>query len=180
MTYAPSSATTALIWEGSSVPEELLAELENVGLKDIQRVALLPVGTADPFSGRSFYFMENINFAYNSSVITITNGQSLWVAHYDEVNDDEDFFESKPDFTAKINWLPLQQDLDDVLLTWRFQDTPEEWRWLAHQGGDEDWVTLVPDHVEAPAWLEEGSSYGCCSVNTVDIEVGTLHVGCHA
>jgi hypothetical protein len=50
---------------------------------------------------------------------------------------------------------------------WRFCDAPEELRNLSTNGGDEDWVALIPP-ILAGEWigfLDEGTSFGCCSVD---------------
>jgi hypothetical protein len=50
---------------------------------------------------------------------------------------------------------------------WRFDDAPEELRNLSGNGGDEDWLALIPPKLgdEYIGWMEEGSAFGCCCVH---------------
>ena len=71
------------------------------------------------------------------------------------------------------------------ILVWQYSDAPGEIRELASQGGDEDWVALVPPEVNADiiTWAAEGKddAFGCCSVEYVKLDDGgTLIVGTHA
>ncbi len=38
----------------------------------------------------------------------------------------------------------LQNSLARAILVWRFEDAPEEFRRLSQNGGDEDYVVLIP------------------------------------
>lgn len=167
------SPTAAVVWERSSVPVSLLAALDAAGFDDVERVAMMPEGNLRAYD--KFWFMGSPPFATEANAALLPNGTSLWVSHSSGLPDDDD-----EELVIEVDWTPGAEDLAGALLVWRFQDTPEDWKWSAHQGGDEDWVTLVPDGVDAPSWLDEGSSYGCCSVEQVVVEVGTLHVGCHS
>ena len=69
------------------------------------------------------------------------------------------------------------------ILVWQYCDAPEEIKELASQGGDEDWVALVPPETiaENVCWMEEGTPFGCCSVIYIKSEDGgTTVVGTHA
>jgi hypothetical protein len=35
-----------------------------------------------------------------------------------------------------------------VIKVWRFQDAPQRLRKLSRHGGDEDWIVLVPKHLD--------------------------------
>lgn len=72
---------------------------------------------------------------------------------------------------------------------WRFEDAPEELSIKSINGGDEDWVALIPvDFVEKhgiPNFLDEGGSFGVCSVDKFkkvyyEKEVYTMLIGSHA
>jgi len=69
-----------------------------------------------------------------------------------------------------------------LIKIWRFWDAPEEYRKLSNHGGDEDWVAFVPDSLkdEYIGFLEEGTSFGCCSVSEHSIPGGTILIGAHA
>lgn len=47
---------------------------------------------------------------------------------------------------------------------WRFEDAPNRIRRLSPHGGDEDWVALVPELMDTPMWMHEGTPFGFCSV----------------
>ncbi len=69
---------------------------------------------------------------------------------------------------------------------WRFEDAPEELRQKSTNGGDEDWIALVPaeyyEEVEPYLpWLEEGHGFGYCSVDVTKLLNGDyLYIGSHA
>ena len=70
------------------------------------------------------------------------------------------------------------------ILVWRFHEAPEEIKQLANQGGDEDWIALVPPEMAKGtyiSWAESGTGFGCCSVNEIPLDDGgRILVGCHA
>jgi len=51
---------------------------------------------------------------------------------------------------------------------YRFEDVPKEWQdVLCQNGGDEDWLAVVPgkyrdDYLN---WITDSPSFGCCCVN---------------
>lgn len=65
---------------------------------------------------------------------------------------------------------------------WPFHSAPESFRFFMHQGGDEDWVALVPpaiadDHI---GWLEM-PAFGVCDVAEKWLPCGArLVVATHA
>jgi len=71
---------------------------------------------------------------------------------------------------------------DKTIRIWRFYDAPQEYQGLSTYYGDEDWVAFVPDSLkdEYIGFLEEGSSFGCCSVSEHSIPGGTILIGAHA
>lgn len=68
---------------------------------------------------------------------------------------------------------------------WAWSDAPEELKQLSRNGGDEDWVALLPPKFkdEWISWMESGSSFGCCSVDNYEhpeLPNYTIRIGCHA
>ena len=71
----------------------------------------------------------------------------------------------------------------EPIKVWDWDDAPEEYRALSQNGGDEDWVALVPPHYSARyiSWMESGSSFGCCSVYDYPLPDGSIvRIGAHA
>jgi len=67
---------------------------------------------------------------------------------------------------------------------WRFQDAPEELRNLSTNGGDEDWLALIPPLLcgEWIGWIDSGA-FGCCSVDTYnhpELPGYVVRIGSHA
>lgn len=67
---------------------------------------------------------------------------------------------------------------------WRWEDAPSEFK-IAGNGGDEDWLALIPPTLadEYIPWLEEGTSFGCCTVverEHPEMPGWIVKVGCHA
>jgi len=66
---------------------------------------------------------------------------------------------------------------------WRFDDAPKEYRDMSRNGGDEDWVAVVPSNYvnEYLGFLAEGTSFGCCAVDEFMLDDGSkLLIGSHA
>jgi hypothetical protein len=66
---------------------------------------------------------------------------------------------------------------------WKWTQAPKEYRALSMHGGDEDWVALVPQELiqESIGWMEEGTSFGCCSVSEHPLPSGdVVRIGAHA
>lgn len=68
---------------------------------------------------------------------------------------------------------------------WRFEDAPEELQALSRNGGDEDWIALIPPKLADKyiGWLEEGQSFGCCTVEVhthPELPGYEVRIGCHA
>lgn len=71
------------------------------------------------------------------------------------------------------------------MTVWRFEDAPEEYQKLSTNGGDEDWLVLIPAQIvdkifyyeDMPYWMEK---MGCCSVDKYPLENGDIVViGAH-
>jgi hypothetical protein len=72
-------------------------------------------------------------------------------------------------------------NLPEHIKIFAFYDAPEELRMLSQNGGDEDWIAIIPPRWQVPAFLEEGGSFGCCTVQEAQHWSGcTILIGCHA
>ncbi len=49
-------------------------------------------------------------------------------------------------------------------------------------GGDEDWVAFIPDTLKNidPAWMWEGTAFGCCTVIEEKVLGGIVKIGAHS
>lgn len=68
---------------------------------------------------------------------------------------------------------------------WRFEDAPEELRYLSTNGGDEDWVALIPPKLVDSylPWMDEGTSFGCFRVHCYhhpELPEYEVRIGCHS
>ena len=68
---------------------------------------------------------------------------------------------------------------------WPFHLAYKELQDLSTNGGDEDWVAVIPDYLEdlQLPWMAEGSAFGCCCVNEYDhptIKGYKVRIGCHS
>lgn len=76
----------------------------------------------------------------------------------------------------------LAQDGKPFIRVWRFEDAPPEFQALSTNGGDEDWVALVPKELAEKYihWLE-CPAFGCCDVSDYPLESGAVvRIGSHA
>lgn len=70
-----------------------------------------------------------------------------------------------------------------MIKVWRFEDAPKKYQKLSQNGGDEDWIALVPQCMANDwiGWLEEGTIFGCCCVHQYTLKNGdVIRIGCHA
>ena len=70
-----------------------------------------------------------------------------------------------------------------AIQVWRFADAPEDMRALSINGGDEDWLAVVPPEYgdEWIAWLCPGGPFGVCDVDEYPQPDGRrVFIGCHA
>lgn len=68
---------------------------------------------------------------------------------------------------------------------YRFHDAPYSLKKLSTNGGDEDWIAIVPRNIWEKehgyiGWLESGSSFGCCNVDMFEFENFLVFIGSHA
>jgi len=63
---------------------------------------------------------------------------------------------------------------------YRFEDAPEELKMLSTNGGDEDWIAIIPPSLqdEYIPWFEAGNSFGCVEVHMLENGNKVL-IGCH-
>ena len=70
--------------------------------------------------------------------------------------------------------------MSEPIKVWEFYDAPKEYR-KHFDNDDADWLALIPneygDHIN---WMDVGTPFGCCSVETISIAEGYLKVGYHA
>jgi hypothetical protein len=72
----------------------------------------------------------------------------------------------------------------NYITVWPFDAAPKKYKERSQNGGDEDWVALVPDAIYRANgkyinWIE-GGSFGCCTVEVYKIKGAVLFIGCHA
>lgn len=70
-----------------------------------------------------------------------------------------------------------------AITVWRWDDAPPHLRSLSRHGGDEDWLAVLPSSYggNLPSWMESGTAFGCCDVQTTDMPDGTtVVIGAHA
>lgn len=63
---------------------------------------------------------------------------------------------------------------------WAFEDAPDVYQKMSNNGGDEDWLALVPPHIEyLPLWLENTDT--CNEPQIYEISKGyKIIIGSHA
>ncbi|VVB53015.1 Uncharacterised protein [uncultured archaeon] len=66
------------------------------------------------------------------------------------------------------------------MLLWKFRDAPIELQELSEHGGDEDYILVVPNGVNAPVWADEPGPLGSSSVQVIIRESYTIYIGAHA
>ena len=65
---------------------------------------------------------------------------------------------------------------------YRFEDAPEELKMLSTNGGDEDWIAIIPPSLqdEYISWFDAGTSFGFGCVEVHMLENGNkVLIGCH-
>lgn len=85
----------------------------------------------------------------------------------------------RPDNSDDKRW---SEYLEKQIFVWRFDDAPPDLRALSPHGGDEDWVTFIPEALEGVwiGWAEKGTSFGCCEVSEHAVPGGKVRIGAHA
>ena len=69
-----------------------------------------------------------------------------------------------------------------AIVVWKWDDAPDEYRNISTNGGDEDWVAFVPEHMAKDwiPWMMEGGEFGCCHVREYEVRGGVIRIGAHA
>lgn len=75
-------------------------------------------------------------------------------------------------------------NFDKHIQIWAWEDAPPILKKLSDNGGDEDWLAIVPPHLaeQCIQWLEV-PSFGCCCVDEYEhpwLDGYVVRVGCHA
>lgn len=75
----------------------------------------------------------------------------------------------------------------ESIKVWKFEDAPKEFQDMSISGGDEDHIALIPPNYvnEYFGFFDEGTSFGCCSVDEIKITKGLYKgyivlIGSHA
>lgn len=70
----------------------------------------------------------------------------------------------------------------NAILVWPYGEHPEVFDTVITNRDDADWVAFVPEcyRDEYIGWMQEGTSFGCCSVNEYEVPGGYIAVGHHA
>lgn len=64
---------------------------------------------------------------------------------------------------------------------WPFDKAPEALRALSQNGGDEDWILVLPPGVDRPFFTDDGQAFGRCGVEEHVLPCGRrVLIGCHA
>lgn len=77
--------------------------------------------------------------------------------------------------------VPTAEATGTAILIWRFDDAPGELQALSGNGGDEDWIALIPAGMkdEWIPWLDS-DSFGCCDRSRYDYDGRIVVIGSHA
>lgn len=79
----------------------------------------------------------------------------------------------------------IMKNTPNHIRIWRWQDAPDELKALSRNGGDEDWVALVPPILadEWIPWMDDGTSFGRCDVSEYEhpeLPGYKIRIGSHA
>jgi len=71
--------------------------------------------------------------------------------------------------------------MSEPIQVWRFADAPEAYQKLSTNGGDEDWIAIVPTSMadEYIPWLAYGSFGICSSISHILDDGRKMYIGCH-
>jgi hypothetical protein len=80
----------------------------------------------------------------------------------------------------------LREHQESHVKIFEFKNAPQELKLLSCNGGDEDWIAILPNDFNdgfRPFWLEEGTSFGCCCVDEYEhpnYPNCKILIGCHS
>lgn len=82
---------------------------------------------------------------------------------------------------AELRRIVSEMTTGKAILVWRFDEAPQELQEMSNNGGDEDWVALVPPHLagEYIGWIEKGGPFGCFCVDEYDWNGHKVYIGAH-
>lgn len=71
----------------------------------------------------------------------------------------------------------------DYIKVYRFHNAPQELKDLSINGGDEDWIAVVPEEIynqenQYIGWIES-NGFGCCCVDEYDVGDDIIFIGSH-
>lgn len=67
-----------------------------------------------------------------------------------------------------------------VIRVWRFTDAPQVLQDMSGNGGDEDWVAVVPRSMAADIGWLESPAFGCYCIDKHEWGDYRVYIGCHA
>lgn len=71
-----------------------------------------------------------------------------------------------------------------VIKVWRFEDAPTDLQALSTNGGDEDWLALIPPELAAERWAMgwlDSQAWGCADSQDYTLADGSIVcIGSHA
>ena len=76
--------------------------------------------------------------------------------------------------------------MTEPIRIWKFYDAPKEFQEMSINGGDEDYLAIIPPNYTTEYFpFLEGNTFGCCSVDEIKIETGLYRgyiilIGVHA
>ena len=115
------------------------------------------------------------------------NRESPTIHLCDCIKDDLEELEIARDANTKLKKeiIRLKKELNNAIIVWPFDDSPKEYRKLSKNGGDEDWLALVPKKIQKQSLggvsFLDNESFGCCHVYQYKLENGdVIYIGCHA
>lgn len=74
----------------------------------------------------------------------------------------------------------ISSNQEQVVKVWRFTDAPTEYQRLAWNGGNGDWIALVPvEYGSIPFFIEQMSS-GLFWVGVYAVDEGLLYIGANS
>lgn len=102
----------------------------------------------------------------------------------------EDFIEllmsaGKIKFVEDHNKKEPKKNSHNYIKIWKFQDSPKKLAALSTNGGDEDWLALVPPNLADTwmPWLTDNEMFGCPPISKYehpDYPEHIIYIGCHA
>lgn len=86
-------------------------------------------------------------------------------------------------FNPTSQHLELYYSDQHMIRVYPFHNAPSTLRVLSEHGGDEDWLAIAPASMAQPAWMEDGTPFGCCDVSVHQHPTDknlVVYIGAHA